>query len=54
VRRTQGFTMVELLVSIALVGIVVYYVTNTFTVNQKAYIVVDQVMEAQQNSRAIC
>lgn len=51
--RRHGFTLIELLVSVGLLGIVIFYVMGTFTVNQKAYMVLDQVTEVQQNSRAV-
>ena len=51
--RVAGFTMVELLVASTILSIVMVYLLDTFTVNQRAYQVVDQVAEAQQNTRAI-
>lgn len=48
-----GFTLVELLLSAAILGIVMIYVTRAFTVQHQTYIVVDQVTEAQQNLRAV-
>jgi len=52
-KQNAGFTLVELLVSVALLGMVVFYLMGTFIVNQKAYMVLDQVTEVQQNARAI-
>ena len=52
-KRVQGFTLVELLVAVAILSIVIFYIMGTFTVNQKAYVVIDQVTETQQNMRAI-
>jgi prepilin-type N-terminal cleavage/methylation domain-containing protein len=52
-RRNGGFTLVELLVAMALLGVVVMYLTQSFTVQQRTYQVVDEVTEAQQNLRAI-
>lgn len=49
----HGFTMLELLVSAALVALVALYATGTFTVQQRSFATVDQVTEAQQNARAI-
>lgn len=51
--RSRGFTLVELMVSAALVGVVVLYLTRTFTEQHESYQVVDQVTETQQNLRAI-
>lgn len=52
-RRSGGFTLVELLISVAVMGIVVMYLMQTFTTQQRTYVVVDQVTEVQQNLRAI-
>ena len=51
--RREGFTLVELLVASAILLLVMVYVTQAFTVQQKTYVVVDQVTEAQQNLRAV-
>ncbi len=48
-----GFTLVELLVAVAVLGIVMVLVTQTFTTQQRTYVVVDQLSEVRQNSRAI-
>lgn len=52
-RRNTGFTLVELMVSAAAMAIVIFYTLGTFTVQHQTYVVVDQVSETQQNSRAI-
>jgi type II secretory pathway pseudopilin PulG len=52
-RRRGGFTLVELLVSAAVVVIVGAFLMRTFTANHRAYVVVDQVAETQQSMRAI-
>jgi prepilin-type N-terminal cleavage/methylation domain-containing protein len=52
-RRNDGFTLIELMVSAAAMGIVIFYALGTFTVQHQTYVVVDQVSETQQNSRAI-
>jgi len=52
-RRQGGFSLVELLVAVAVLGIITVYLMETFSVNQEAYQVVDQVSEAQQNMRVV-
>jgi prepilin-type N-terminal cleavage/methylation domain-containing protein len=52
-RRAQGFTLLELLISVALLAVVVVYLMQTFTVHHKTYTVVDQTTEVQQSLRAI-
>jgi prepilin-type N-terminal cleavage/methylation domain-containing protein len=49
----RGFTVIELLVALALLSVVLLFVFGTFTYQHSTYTVVDQVSEAQQNSRAI-
>ena len=52
-RRQAGFSLIELMVSAALMLILMIGVTRAFTTQQRTYIVVDQVTEAQQNLRAV-
>ncbi len=52
-RRTRGFTMIEMLVAVAILGVVVAGAMQTFVVQNRAYTVVDETTEAQQNLRAI-
>lgn len=52
-RREGGFSLIELVISAALILIVMVVVTRAFSTQQKTYIVVDQVSEAQQNLRAV-
>ena len=52
-RRQAGFSLIELMVSAALMMILMIGVTRAFTTQQHTYIVVDQVTEAQQNLRAV-
>jgi prepilin-type N-terminal cleavage/methylation domain-containing protein len=51
--RKAGFTLIELLIAVAIMGIVSVYMFESFAVNQRAYTVIDQVAESQQNVRAI-
>jgi prepilin-type N-terminal cleavage/methylation domain-containing protein len=50
-RKEKGFTLVELLVAMAISGIVVAAVYTAFVTQQKSYTVQDQVAETQQNAR---
>jgi len=52
-RHSQGYSLIELMVAATLLGIVMVYVMDTFTVQHQTYSVVEQVAETQQNTRAI-
>ena len=52
-KRNAGFSLIELMISAAIVLIVMVYVMQAFTVQHKTYVVIDQIAEAQQNLRAI-
>jgi prepilin-type N-terminal cleavage/methylation domain-containing protein len=52
-RREQGFSLIELMVSAAIMVIVLVGITRVFTVQHQTYVVVDQVAETQQNLRAV-
>jgi prepilin-type N-terminal cleavage/methylation domain-containing protein len=52
-KRERGFTIIELMISMAVLAVVVLYLTEMLTRQSRAYAVVDQVTEAQQNLRAI-
>lgn len=52
-RREAGFSLIELMISAALMGIVLVYLMQSFSAQQRTYVMVDQVTEAQQNLRAI-
>jgi prepilin-type N-terminal cleavage/methylation domain-containing protein len=51
--RREGFTLIELLVVAAVMGIAVIYMFETLTAGNRAYTVLDQVAETQQNMRAV-
>lgn len=51
--RKSGFTLVEMMVAVGILGIVVAGAMQTFVVQNHAYTVVDETTEAQQNLRAI-
>jgi prepilin-type N-terminal cleavage/methylation domain-containing protein len=52
-RRSGGFSLIELMIATAILGLVVVYLTQTFITSQRTYVVVDQVSQAQQNLRII-
>lgn len=52
-RRLAGFTLVEMLVAVGILTVVVAGVMQSFVVQNRAYTVVDQTTESQQNLRAI-
>ena len=52
-KRARGFTLIELMIAMAILLLVVVYLTEMLTRQSRAYTVVDQVTEAQQNLRAI-
>jgi len=51
--RRAGFTLIELMVSLAAMFVIIGYLMGTFTFQHQTYVVVDQVSETQQNTRAI-
>lgn len=52
-KRRSGFTIIELMIAMAVLLVVVAYLTEMLTRQGRAYTVVDQVTETQQNLRAI-
>jgi prepilin-type N-terminal cleavage/methylation domain-containing protein len=51
--RNSGFTIIELMVASVIVSIVMVFTMQTFTVNNRTYIKIDSVVDAQQNVRAV-
>lgn len=51
--RTRGFTLIEMMVAVGILGVVVAGVMQSFVVQNQAYTVTDQVIEAQQNLRVV-
>jgi prepilin-type N-terminal cleavage/methylation domain-containing protein len=52
-RNTAGFTLIELMISAAVLVIISVYLTGMLTQQNRAYSVVDQVTETQSNMRAV-
>jgi len=51
--RDSGFTIIELMVASAIVAIVMVFTMQTFTVNNRTYVKIDSVVDAQQSIRAV-
>lgn len=49
----QGFSLIELMVAMAVLGVVTFFLTDLLVRQSRAYQVVDNVTETQQNLRAI-
>lgn len=52
-RRHAGFSLTELMIAVAILVVVTVAVMQSFVVQNKAYTVTDQVIEAQQGLRAV-
>ena len=52
-RRSAGFSLIELFVATGAMLFVIFFTLGTFTINHQTYVVVDQIAEAQQNTRSI-
>ena len=52
-RRSAGFSLIELLISMAVLGLVTFFLTELLVRQSRTYAVVDDVTEAQQNLRAV-
>lgn len=50
--NTRGVSLIELLIALAIFGIVIAGIYRLFVAQSKAYIVQDQVIEVQQNTRS--
>jgi len=53
VRQKRGFTLIELLIAMGVLAVIAVYLLETFTVNNRNYVALDQAIEAQQNMRAV-
>lgn len=53
IRRQAGFSLTELMIAVGILLIVVTAVMQSFVVQNRAYTVTDQVIEAQQSLRAV-
>jgi prepilin-type N-terminal cleavage/methylation domain-containing protein len=53
VKPIRGFTLIEMLIAMGVLAVIVIYLLETFTVNNRNYVALDQTIEAQQNMRAI-
>lgn len=51
-RTNRGFTLLEILIALAISGVVMTGVYSAFKVQQDSYLIQEQVAEAQQNLRA--
>lgn len=51
--HNRGFSLIELLVAVAILGSVMVYVTQTFTLQYQTYSVIEQVSETQNNTLAV-
>jgi prepilin-type N-terminal cleavage/methylation domain-containing protein len=53
VKSIRGFTLIELMISMGVLAVIAVYLLETFTVNNRNYVALDQAIEAQQNMRAV-
>lgn len=52
-KRRHGYSLIEVLIATAILGIVMFGLVATFTANQKTHVTVDQVTVTQQNLRVV-
>ncbi|MFP7755268.1 prepilin-type N-terminal cleavage/methylation domain-containing protein [Thermodesulfobacteriota bacterium B35] len=50
--RDQGFTLIELMMTMVIAGFIIFAIYTTYMSQQRIYLVQDQVTEMQQNIRA--
>lgn len=51
--RQRGYSLIEIMIATAILGVVMFGLVATFTANQKTHVTVDQVTVAQQNLRVV-
>src|SRR5262245_16964194 len=51
--RSRGFSLIELVVSMAVLGLISFFLTEMLVRTSRTYTVVDDVTETQQNLRAV-
>lgn len=52
-RNQRGYSLIELVVAVGLLGLIMAYIASTFTLQYQTYSVIDQVSETQNNTLAI-
>ena len=52
-KRQYGYSLIEIMIATAILGIVMFGLVATFTANQKTHVTVDQVTVTQQNLRVV-
>ena len=52
-RNASGFSLIELMIALGAMAVMIAYMMSALTFQHQTYVVVDQVSETQQNSRAI-
>ena len=52
-RRSQGFSLIEMVVTLAVLGMVTFFLTDLLVRQSRTYTVVDDVSETQQSIRAV-
>lgn len=51
--RIQGYSLIELVVAVGLLGLIMSYIASTFTLQYQTYSVIDQVSETQNSTLAV-
>ncbi len=52
-RHTHGYSLIELVIAVGLLGFIMSYIASTFTMQYQTYSVIDQVSETQNNILAV-